>query len=92
MNFIKRYYLQIDEPKTPYSGYSDHEEEVPSSSQTPGRRRVSLVGIEKTLENGAQRETRSPNIGESSDDEELDEEEKSTLICNKIPHMYIKDF
>ena len=86
VGFIKHFdsiYLkvifQIDEPKTPYSGYSD-DEAMASSSQSTTRRRVSLVGLEKTLENGMKKETSNPNIGESSDDEELSEEEKRKIL------------
>ena len=91
-------HMKIDEPKTPYSGYSDMEdEEMPSSSSShhsSSGRRVSLVGLEQSLENGVQREIRSPKVIGESSDEEIDEEEKKRRreFDQKRKKHYVHEF
>lgn len=77
--------MKIDEPKTPYTGYSDSEEE---SDGRNSRRRVSLVGavdpvqlsesLETSIKKGFSPRAQSSDL---DDEEVLTPEQIGRLIC-----------
>ncbi|CEF68291.1 Protein phosphatase inhibitor 2 [Strongyloides ratti] len=79
-------HMKIDEPKTPYHGFSDSEEDA-SSSSGHGKRRVSLVGAidpEKLREgiyaaqiNGSSGSLSAGDVEDFDDDEYLTEEQRA---------------